>query len=84
MSDPLHQGPPVSGHSALTPGAISLLNDHAQMEERLLRHLDRLAARDDVDKRWLAIGRTSIEQGFVAVNRAVARPGRVALPEDQR
>ncbi len=35
-----------------------------------------------VDKRWLAIGRTAIEQGFMAVNRSIFKPGRVVLPDE--
>ena len=31
-------------------------------------------------KRWLAIGRTHIEQGFMAINRAIFRPDRVEIP----
>jgi hypothetical protein len=34
--------------------------------------------------RWLAIGKTDIEKGFMAVNRSVFRPSRVALPEDEQ
>ena len=33
-------------------------------------------------EQWLAIGRTHLEQAFMAINRAVFQPGRVALPED--
>jgi hypothetical protein len=28
----------------------------------------------DVDHRWLAIGRTHLQQGFMAVTRAIAKP----------
>ncbi len=35
-----------------------------------------------LDKRWLALAKTQIEQGFMAMNRAVFQPGRVSLPED--
>jgi hypothetical protein len=36
----------------------------------------------NVDQRWLAIGRTHIEEAFMAINRAVFQPQRVKLPED--
>ncbi len=35
------------------------------------------------DKRWLAIARTHIQEGFMALNRAVFQPQRVKLPEDE-
>lgn len=75
-------GLPVSGYRPQSEGAVELVNANKEIEERLLRRLDALAVREDVDKRWLQIGRTAIEQGFMAVNRAVFRPGRIRLPGD--
>ncbi|QFR32388.1 cyclic nucleotide-binding protein [Ancylobacter sp. TS-1] len=80
MSD--HKGLPVAGYRPQTGAAIDLVNDNKAMEERILRTLDALANSPDIDKRWLAVGRTHIEQGFMAVNRAIFRPGRLALPGD--
>lgn len=48
-------------------------------EEIVLRLLDELSKLDDVDRRWLAVGRTSIEQGFMAVNRSIVSPPRLVL-----
>jgi hypothetical protein len=48
-----------------------------RMEETVLRHLDKLADDSEIDKRWLAIARTHIEQGFMALNRSVMRPERI-------
>lgn len=75
-------GLPVSGYRPQSEGAVDLVNANKEIEEQLLRRLDALAVREDVDKRWLQIGRTSIEQGFMAVNRAVFRPGRIRLSGD--
>jgi len=77
-----HSGLPVAGYRPQGDEALALVNEHKRMEERLLRRLDALSARSDIDKRWLSIGRTAIEQGFMAVNRAVFQPDRVTLPED--
>lgn len=52
------------------------------MEERVLRQLDWLKTMPDIDQRWLAIGRTHIEQAFMAINRAIFKPQRVSLPEN--
>lgn len=75
-------GLPVGGYRPQSNEAVGMVNCNKLIEEEVLRVLDHLAAREDVDKRWLAIGRTQIEQGFMAVNRAIFRPGRVRLPED--
>jgi hypothetical protein len=61
------------------------VNENKKMEEQVLRQIDMLAGDKHlaVDQRWLAIGRTAIEQGFMAINRAVFKPGRVKLLGDQ-
>jgi hypothetical protein len=78
-----HQGLPVAGYRPQSDDRVALVNANKEIEERVLRQLDDiLTNRSDIDRRWLAIGRTSIEQGFMAVNRSIFQPGRVALPED--
>lgn len=80
--DPKHQGLPVGGYRPQSDDAVRLVNTNKEIEERVLRILDDLMFRDDVDEHWLRLGRRHIEQGFMAVNRAVFQPGRVRLPED--
>lgn len=77
-----HNGLPVEGYRAQPSSNVDKVNLNKVAEERVLRILDGLAGDPDVDKRWLAIGRTSIEQGFMAVNRAVFQPSRVPLPTE--
>lgn len=78
-----HEGLPVPGYRPQPAAAVALVGVNKEMEERILRCLDKLATDDAVDKRWLAIGRTQIEQGFMAINRAIFQPARVSLPEDR-
>ncbi len=61
---------------------ILRVKDHRKIEERILRLLDRYEASPETDKRWLDIGRSCIEQGFMAINRAVFEQKRAELPED--
>ncbi len=86
-----HTGLPVAGYKALQPdAAIERVNRLKALEERVLRELDDLAdvspgnGRPEpyTDQRWLAIGRTQIQQGFMAAARSVFQPNRVVLPED--
>lgn len=77
-----HEGLPVAGYRAQSQEAVDLVNAFKQDEEELLRNLDRLTGREDIDQRWLAIGRTQLEQSFMAINRSVFRPGRIALAAD--
>lgn len=71
--DPL----PVAGYTKQSPAYVEAVNRNKRMEERILRLLDTMATYDDIDKRWLAIGRTNIEQGFMAINRSIFKPQRV-------
>lgn len=75
-------GLPVPGYVAQSDDAVKTVAENKEMEERILRAIDRLFKDEAVDKRWLAIGKTQIEQGFMAMNRAVFKPTRIALPDD--
>lgn len=79
----VHNGLPVSGYRPQTEGAVALVNRNKAMEERILRVIDAMQGDDAIDQRWLAIARTDLEKGFMALNRAVFRPGRTGLPEDR-
>lgn len=74
-----HQPLPVAGYKPQNEESVSLVNSNKREEELALRNIDSLAERSDVDKRWLAIGRTHIEQAYMAINRAIFQPTRVKL-----
>ena len=78
-----HKGLPVQGYKThQTTDNIVKVNRNKMEEEKILRILDNLKEDPTVDQRWLAIGRTQIEKGFMSVNRAVFQPERLRLPED--
>ena len=89
-----HNGLPVSGYQPQSDDKVALVNQFKADEERMLRRLDEVTSQmfsiknadgtlGPLDQRWVAIARTHFEQGFMALNRAVFRPGRVALPGDE-
>lgn len=79
-----HKPLPVAGYRPQNSAAVALVNEHKIMEERMLRHLDEIKMYDvPIDGRWLAIGRTHLEQAFMAINRAVFQPARAVLPGDK-
>jgi len=88
-------GLPVSGYQPQSEAKVALVNEFKADEERLLRKVDALglptvlaSIGDDIakvpayDQRWLNIARTHFQEGFMALNRAVFQPSRIALPED--
>ncbi len=85
---PEHQPLPVHGYSPQGEDHVAVVNENKILEERLLRRIDQLGevtgngARPAYSPRWLAIARSHIEEGFMAMNRAVFQPKRISLPED--
>lgn len=84
IHDPKNGALPVSGYKPQTQSKVDTVNSFKADEERLLRKLDamREPTSDNVDQRWLALGRTQLEQAFMAINRSVFQPSRVTLVED--
>lgn len=75
-----HEGLPVAGYRPQTSTAVALVNEMKFREEVILQVLDDLSQDPSIDQRWLAIGRTNLEQAFMAINRSVFKPRRVELP----
>lgn len=76
-------GLPVPGYKPTqSQERVDQVAEFKREEERLLRKLDRMRQDPGIDQRWLAIGRTQLEQAFMFINRSVFAPGRVELPED--
>lgn len=82
MSDDGFKAPPIKGYQDISSDKQAAVNANKVTEEVLLRTLDMLGTNPAVDQRWLAIGRTHIEQGFMAINRAIFKPTRVKLDGD--
>lgn len=82
MPEKEHKGLPVHGYRTQSVDKVETVNAHKIEEERLLRRVEAMMADDAYDVRWLAIAKTHFQQGFMALNRAVFRPARVKLPED--
>ncbi len=79
-----HQPMPVAGYKPQHQDKIDEVNINKRLEEVVLRRIDDLVAmqyEDFADQRWLAIGRTHLEQAFMAINRAIFRPERVKIEE---
>ena len=72
-----HQPLPVSGYTTQSDDKVATVNENKQLEETVLKRLDALKENAEIDQRWLAIGRTHIEQAFMAINRAVFKPQRL-------
>lgn len=77
-----HAGLPVAGYQPQSDDKVRIVNRAKELEERLLRHLDGLKGRSDIDQRMIAIAVTGIQEACMWANRAVFQPSRITLPED--
>lgn len=87
-------GLPVAGYKPQTDEKIAVVNVNKELEERCLRQIDAMfkfnneLSDNDLgkgyhyDPRMISLAKTSIQEGFMWLNRAVFQPGRVTLPED--
>lgn len=64
----------ITGYRDLSQTEIDLMNAIKADGDRLEHLIGTLQATDDVDQRWVSIGRTELQQGIMALVRAVARP----------
>lgn len=85
-----HNGLPVKGYQQQPQIAVDAVNQNKEAEEKILRLIDDLqngtlnGESFIADPRWLAIAKTQLEQGFMALNRAIFKPGRVRLEGDDQ
>lgn len=85
---------PVAGYSKQSVDKVSLVNENKVLEERCLRQLDKMTKQNmDADAagkghsemhdpRLMALSRTALQEAFMWMNRAIFKPTRTSLPED--
>lgn len=64
----------IKGYRTLSEMDLALINEGKELAIKIGAYCDRLAAINTTDKRWVSIGTTQLQQGFMALTRAVARP----------
>jgi hypothetical protein len=64
----------ITGYRDLTQLEIDLMNQCKQMAEQCGELITILSEHDATDKRWIAIGKTDLQKGFMAIIRGVAQP----------
>lgn len=82
MSDVKHLGLPVHGYQAQSADKVAVVNVNKELEELVLRQLDKMKRTPEFDQRMIAKAFTDVQQAFMWANRAVFQPARIALPGD--
>jgi hypothetical protein len=64
----------LKGYRELPEETLQVLDAIEELGLQLDAALERIAAQHEPDPRWLAIARTDLQTGFMALNRAIAKP----------
>lgn len=64
----------ITGYRELTPEEIELMNRVKGIADDIGHLVDQLQARAGLDQRWVALGKTHLQQGFMALVRGIAQP----------
>lgn len=66
--------PKITGYRDLSEQEVAAMNEGKALAETVGAWIDRLLADPATDKRWVAIGKTQLQQGFMAALRGIAQP----------
>lgn len=64
----------IKGYRELNEVEINRMNQVKEMGRLLDILVDGLKANPDLDQRWVSIGATQLQQGLMALTRAIAKP----------
>jgi hypothetical protein len=71
LLDPTDQ---IKGYRKLSVHEVEAINFIKYMGIEIGKMCDKVDQMHDIDKRWLAIGKTNLQQGLMAITRAIAKP----------
>jgi hypothetical protein len=66
--------PKITGYKQLSPDQTEVINEAKRIGQLAGNLIDSLAHDKEIDQRWLAIAKTDLQKGFMALVRAVAQP----------
>ncbi len=68
--------PKVTGYRQLTEAEVALMNEGKALAEQCGAYIEKLRATQTpaLDQRWVSIGATDLQRGFMAVIRGIAQP----------
>lgn len=64
----------IKGYRELTENEVKAINDIKGLGDVISSVISQMESDEMVDKRWLAIAKTDLQKGFMALVRSVAKP----------
>lgn len=66
--------PPISGYRGLTEEELANINAIKAHSKVIGELVEELRKNETLDQRWVAIGATDLQKGFMSLTRAIAQP----------
>jgi hypothetical protein len=66
--------PQITGYRTLSEAEVAAMNEGKAVAEYVGKWIAALEADPSTDKRWVSIGKTHLQQGFMAALRGIAQP----------
>jgi len=64
----------IKGYRELTQEELDLMNEIKNHAEETRKIVEKLLGGEHINKRWVNIGQTDLQKGYMALVRAVAQP----------
>jgi hypothetical protein len=64
----------ITGYRELSQGEIDLMNEGKKLAQQVGEYVSNLRSIGELDQRWISIGATDCQTGFMALIRAIAKP----------
>ena len=64
----------IKGYRDLTQEEIDLMNEVKEKGAELGVLIEKLDNMDEIDKEWLVVGKLNVQQGLMAIVRAITKP----------
>lgn len=66
--------PKITGYRQLTQEEVALMNEGKALAEQVGAYVEKLRSTVGIDHRWVSIGATDLQKGFMSVIRGIAQP----------
>jgi hypothetical protein len=68
------QGDRIPGYRKMTEPELELFAEGKELANKVGEYVKKVRCLQGADQRWCSVGQTQLQQGFMAVLRAIARP----------
>lgn len=66
--------PKITGYRQLTEEEVALMNEGKALAEACGEYIAKLRGNPSLDQRWVNIGATDLQRGFMSAIRGIAQP----------